>query len=308
MSFGDKPAPDIASNSMKVLAKASQVEEPQAATELLQHVYVDDVGGSCSTVQEAQRVITGIDAILESGKFEIKTWHSNKKEIDQTQNERFTDLLGHKWDKELDKFTFKKEEVLCKLGAFTKRSCLAILAQLWDPIGLISPVTIKFRIDLQDLWSSGYGWDDILHEEVQKKWAENLKLMNHLLTLQFDRKLKPTGAVGPPQIHGFSDAGEQAYGAVIFLRWQLEDGSFCCVPVIIKPFVAPVKKKSIPRLELLGCLALTRIYDTCRKILDFANVNEAKKFLWVDSTTVLSWITTPPKEFRPFVSARVAYK
>ncbi len=113
LSFGDKPAPDIASNSMKVLAKASQVEEPQAATELLQHVYVDDVGGSCSTVQEAKRVITGIDAILESGKFEIKTWHSNKKEIDQTQNERFTDLLGHKWDKELDKFTFKKEEVLC---------------------------------------------------------------------------------------------------------------------------------------------------------------------------------------------------
>jgi hypothetical protein len=35
--------------------------------------------------------------------------------------------------------------------------------------------------------------------------------------------LKPTGAIGPPQIHGFSDAGEQAYGAVIFLQWQLED-------------------------------------------------------------------------------------
>jgi hypothetical protein len=94
-------------------------------------VYVDDVGGSCSIVQEAKRVITGIDIILESGKFEIKTWHSNKKEIDQTQNERFTDLLGHKWDKELDKFTFKKEEVLCKLEAFTKEklpcySCPAV--------------------------------------------------------------------------------------------------------------------------------------------------------------------------------------
>ena len=146
LSFGDKPAPDIASNSIKVLAKASQVKEPQAATELLQHVYVDDVGGSCSTVQEAKQVTTGIDTILENGKFEIKAWHSNRKEIDQTQNERFTDLLGHKWDKELDKFTFKKAEVIRTLEAFTKRSCLAILAQLWDPIGLISPVTIKFRI------------------------------------------------------------------------------------------------------------------------------------------------------------------
>ena len=31
-----------------------------------------------------------------------------------------------------------------------------------------------------------------------------------------------------------------------------KDGSFYCVA-----FVAPVKKKSIPRLELLGCLALS---------------------------------------------------
>ena len=100
LSFGDKPAPDIASNSIKVLAKASQVKEPQAATELLQHVYVDDVGGSCSTVQEAKQVTTGIDTILENGKFEIKAWHSNRKEIDQIQNERFTDLLGHKWYKD----------------------------------------------------------------------------------------------------------------------------------------------------------------------------------------------------------------
>ena len=124
-----------------------------------------------------------------------------------------------------------KAEVLCKLGAFTKRSCLAIGG---PAVGSNrAHLTIKFRIDLQDLWSSGYLWDDILHEDVLKKWAENLKLMNHLLTLQFDQKLKPTGAVGPPQIHGFSDARKQSYGAVIFLRWQLEDGSFCCVPVII---------------------------------------------------------------------------
>ena len=304
MSFGDKPVPDIASNSIKVLANASQVEEPEAATELLRHVYVDDVGGSCSTIQDAKRVTTGIDTILENGKFEIKAWHSNRKEIDQRQNERFTDLFGHQWDKELDKFTLKKAEVTRKFEAFKKRSCLATLAQLWDPIGLISPVTIKIRIDLQDLSSLGYGVPS-LSEEVQKKWAENLKMMNHLLTLQFDRKLKPSDVIGQRQIHGFSDAGEQAYGAVIFLRWELKDGSFGCVPVLIKPFVAPVKRKSIPRSQLLGSLALARIYDTCRKI--FAYVNEAKKFLLVDSTTVLSWITTPPpppKEFQPFVQSR----
>ena len=306
LSFGDKPAPDIASSSIKVLAKTAEQEQPQAAAELLQHVYVDDIAGSRPTVQQVKEVTTGIDSILENGKFEIKTWHSNSKEIDQSDGESITDLLGHKWNKETDKFTFKRGEIpeLCK--QLTKRKCLALVAKLWDPVGIITPVSIKFRIDLQELWCAGYRWDDVLPEEIRRKWKENHDLINHLLSLEFDRKLKPINAIAPPEIHGFSDAGDNAYGAVLFLRWELADGSFYCVPVMTKAFVAPVKKKSIPRLELLGGLTLARIYDTSMKMLKFADVDRSKKFLWIDSSTVLSWIKTPPKEFRPFVSARVA--
>ena len=44
---------------------------------------------------------------------------------------------------------------------FRKRTChTTLLAQVWDPIGLVGPVTLKFRIDLQGLWSAGYSWDD----------------------------------------------------------------------------------------------------------------------------------------------------
>ena len=75
---------------------------------------------------------------------------------------------------------------------------------------------------------------------------------------------------------------------------------------MIKPFVAPLKKKSIPRLELLGCLALIRMYYTCTKALNFAKLVECRRTFWVDSSTVLSWVRTPPREFTPFVSARVA--
>ena len=306
LSFGDKPSPDIASNSINTLAKVSQAELPEAARELQEHVYVDDIGGSKPTVAEAKQITSDMDTILEKGQFQIKCWHSNSKELDQSDGERFTDLLGHKWNKENDKFTFKKREIIGQFETFTKRNCLALVAQLWDPIGLVSPVTIKFRIHLQELWSSGFGWDDVLPESVQKKWRENLQIMNYLLTLEFDRKLKPSNAIGRPELHGFSDGGELGFGAVIFLRWKLSDDSFRCVPIMIKPFVAPLRKKNIPRLELLGCLALSRMCETCQKTLDFTKIKEADRILWVDSTTVLSWVRTPPREFRPFVSARVA--
>ena len=42
------------------------------------------------------------------------------------------------------------------------------------------------------------------------------------------------------------------------------------------------------------------------KMLRFADIDQVPKRFWIDSTTVLSWIKTPPKDFRPFVSARVA--
>ena len=135
---------------------------------------------------------------------------------------------------------------------------------------------------------------------------ENVQSINDLLSFQFDRKLKPNDAVGVPLIHGFSDGGEQAYGGVIFLRWKLAGGDYRSVPVTIKAFVAPLKNKSIPRLELLGCLALACMYVTCVKALEFAKAQDWERFFWIDSSTVLSWIRTPPREFRSFVSARVA--
>ena len=63
----------------------------------------------------------------------------------------------------------------------TKRNCLGYLTQLWDPLGLVTPATIEFRIDLQELWSVGYSCD----EESQTKWMKNVQVLNKLLKLEF---------------------------------------------------------------------------------------------------------------------------
>ena len=157
LNFDDKPAPDTATNAINTLAKLSQAEFPEAAKELQQHVYVDDVGGSRETVTKAKQITNHIDTILEKGHFQIKSWLSNQAEIDQSNDERFTELLGLRWDKQTDKFTLKKND-LGQLDVLTKRRCLSLIGQLWDPIGLVLLVAIKFRIDLQELWSSGYKW------------------------------------------------------------------------------------------------------------------------------------------------------
>ena len=278
LNFGDKPASDIATSAITTLAKLSNAEFPEAAEELQQHVYGDDFRGSRETVTKVKQIISHIDTVLAKGNFQIKTRHSNQAEIDQSNSERFTDLLGLSCDKQLDMFTFKKSD-LGELDVLTKRRRLGLVGQLWDPIGLVLPIVIKFRIDLQD----------ILPANIQSKWIEHAQTINHL-----------------PQVYGFCDGGKKAYGAVIFLHWELKKGSYKCVHVLIKSFVAPLKRKTISRLELMRCLPLTRMYDTCITSLQFANIQDCKRIFWLDSPTVLSWIRSPSRQFKAFVSARVA--
>ena len=54
------------------------------------------------------------------------------------------------------------------------------------------------------------------------------------------------------QIHGFSDASERAYAAVVYLRTEFSNGETDVRVMASRPRVAPVKRQRIPRLELPG--------------------------------------------------------
>ena len=96
------------------------------------------------------------------------------------------------------------------------------------------------------------------------------------------------------QLHGFSDASEQAIAAVAYLRTVYEAGDVDVRLIASKTKVAPLKKQSIPRLELMGAYILSQLVDTaCNafKLLPF----EVEVYYWVDSFTTLCWI----KNHRP---------
>lgn len=64
------------------------------------------------------------------------------------------------------------------------------------------------------------------------------------------------------KIHGFCDASERAFAAVVYLRLVYEDGSVEVILMASTIQVAPTKQQTIPRLELLGAVILSHLVSS----------------------------------------------
>jgi hypothetical protein len=323
LTFGDKPAPSMAQTALKKTADESKENYPEAARVITDNTYMDDICDSVTTVEKAEQLTEDIDTVLAKGGFQVKGWLSNHIRKDEskatpnqqcmksieggTSNEK---VLGIAWDNAQDKLRFQvkedlvhtKSSVSSKSEEMTKRSILSRIARIFDPIGLTAAFLVRTKIGMQQLWKKGFDWDEELPPSVQEQWYSLFKEMSQLNDISFERCLTPSSAIGQPTLCIFSDASLEAFGAVAYVRWLLENGKFDVRFIAAKSRVAPLKELTIPRLELQGAVLASRLY---KSILKESRFQFEKAILFVDSRIVLSWICSEARRFKPFVSARV---
>ena len=99
--------------------------------------------------------------------------HSNDKQlesedVDETDSEQSyakqqlgvrpeeTKLLGLHWNKTSDAFAVSFPT---KLGGVTKRGILQTLASIYDPLGLVFPITLQGKPLFRELCDRGLTWD-----------------------------------------------------------------------------------------------------------------------------------------------------
>ena len=114
---------------------------------------------------------------------------------------------------------------------------------MYDPLGMISPITVQFKILFQELCKDKRDWDEPLEGSCKSIWQRLVTQLQGVKPLTLPRcyYAGTEGEVIANELHGFCDTSAKAYGAVVFLRIVTTCASFVRF-VSSKTRVAPLSE------------------------------------------------------------------
>ena len=214
-------------------------------------------------------------------------------------------VLGIQWNVCLDQLEFDMGEVARAMEELepSKRNLVSIAARFFDPLGVVSPVSVLFKIFCQQLCVAKVGWDQPLTDQTLVRWKQLLAMLKGAKTITVPRCVYCSMSLGRARLVGFCDASAKAYAAVVYL--QLEDGESVGVRFLAsKTRVTPVSGTTIPRLELLSALLLAKLLTSIRDVLQTILQLE-DPICFTDSTASMYWIKGVQHDWKQFVENRV---
>ncbi|KAF7648708.1 hypothetical protein LDENG_00152830 [Lucifuga dentata] len=199
--------------------------------------YVDNCLQSVGTPEAAKHLIERLREVLSEAGFDLHQWACNVPSVlshlpqeawseslelwfSHDKTEVLESTLGLSWKWQTDILGYKHRPVIYNTP--TLRNIYKVLAIQYDPLGFLLPYTTRAKIIVKQLWDKQWRWDDPnLPPELLQLWqiweAELQYLPNVILPRPYvPVRVDPNGV--KCEIHIFSNASEQAYGAMAYLR------------------------------------------------------------------------------------------
>lgn len=133
----------------------------------------------------------------------------------------------------------------------TKGVLISDITKVFDVMGWFAPATVAMKIILQRVWEKRVDWDDPVPEEIQRTWHQWRSKLPSLMYKSMPRRYFSKNAhIVSLKIHGFSDVSKDAFTSVVYLRMVDSTGTIHTSLVVSKMKVSPIKRLSIPHLEL----------------------------------------------------------
>ena len=318
VTFGVAASPYLAVKVLQQTGEDHGKQHPKAQWHINHSFYVDDLLGGADTTEEATALYKHLSLILEKAGFHLRKWRSSStavltqiphniqeslptQELIDQHSATYPKALGVAWDSREDSM-FTSINLPDSYSA-SKRGVISDIARTFDVLGWIAPVILPMKLLYRDLWQTKADWDDTISQEHQDRhsmWREELPLLKEVrLPRCYFGKEKPSTI----QLHGFSDASKEAYGAVIYLRATYPTLQPTSELVIAKSKVAPLATRTIPQLELCGANLLAKLMTTTRQVLD---VSLDDTWTYTDSTIVLAWLDGQSRRYCVYSAHRIA--
>ncbi|XP_058817192.1 uncharacterized protein LOC131680498 [Topomyia yanbarensis] len=315
ITYGLSPSSFMATRVLKQLALDGASEHEAASLAVAEDFYMDDFLSGADSVENARRLKHEVQNLMAKGGFQLRKWSSNAPEALEDLPAKATDgpsmfyfekepkvkTLGVAWETDVDRFCIEVRDVKNN-EQWTKRKIFSAIAQLYDPLGLVSPVIAWAKIHMQRLWLASVDWDDPVPDDVSARWEEFYVQLPELRSFKVSRYLFQPETENI-QFHVFCDASEVGYGACIYARSTGKDGHNKATLIISKSRVAPLKRLTLPRLELCAALLGAKLYARVSAALRMEGI---PCWFWSDSTVTLHWIRAPPNTWQTFVGNRTS--
>ena len=200
--------------------------------------------------------------------------------------EKIERTLGVYHETKTDAFTFKPQ---FKEAPASKRGILKTTASVFDPLGFLIPFLLLAKLLLQELWRLGCGWDEQISDVLKLRWEKWLKNAMKLSSIRINRRYINPGdrRIVYIQLHLFCDASELAFRAAAYVRYSFKNGEHECALVMAESRLAPIKKVTLPRLELDSARCGARL---ARLVVYELDLPVERIQYWSDSTLTLQYI------------------
>ena len=316
VNMGDRPSATIAQIALRKSAEMSKESFPRAAEIIIESTYMDDITASTNSTKESYLLTQQIEGILKKRGFHVKEWVFSGDSVDRLvevkeeasvedhYGKELERVLGVNWKPDTDTLEFQVNAPQINPQT-TKRIMLSVAAKVFDPLGLLTPFTVKLKILLRKVWAQEpkVGWDDHVGDTMEAEWNGTIQELRRAPRLDFPRTITPQDAVEQPTLIIFSDGSIDAYGAVAYARWEKKDGGvFETRLIAAKARVAPLKTMDITRIELCGAVLGVRLRATIQTEL---RMKFKKVWHITDSEIVKAMIQRESYGFNTFAANRI---
>ncbi len=314
LTFGVRSSPYLATQVIRHLAEQHSSSHTDASKAILKSFYVDDYLAGAETVEEAAHIRKQLCDLLKLAGMTLRKWRSSSDDFRSTippeivetadllisSSDKPLKALGLHWNVSEDSLSVSTPAVQTDTE-FTKRNIASNLGKVYDLLGLYSPFTVSGKIILRRLWELKVGWDEPAPPSIQESWQAWISQLDLISQHSVPRRYSTHKAkVISHHLHGFSDASQEAYGAVVYLQQMLADNYSTTSIVLSKARVLPLKGLTIPRAELTAAYLLAKLLKYCSLQLNIDTMTA-----WTDSSIVLCWLRKSPASLNTFVGNRV---